>query len=158
MNGRQVAAAIGLLQGLWRPVERILTSILTPLLPLFIITTHASAQTTVVGHTLLLCLVGNERGIIIQPPNKQQRAEMSDWEQRAEDAGGSKLNAGAKSFSFNPNARSFVPGGPSAPAPAPSTEGTYESSLTGGCWSIGCWPCGAGGAMASQCAARFTFL
>lgn len=58
---------------------------------------------------------------------------MSDWEQRAEDAKGSggKLNAGAKSFSFNPNARSFVPG-PAAPAPAPSTEGTYVSSLTGG--------------------------
>lgn len=53
---------------------------------------------------------------------------MSDWEQQAEAAaGGGKLNPGAKSFSFNPNARSFVPGGSSG-APAPSTEGASPSS------------------------------
>lgn len=58
---------------------------------------------------------------------------MSDWEQRAEAAGGSKLNPGAKSFSFNPNARSFVPGGAPAPAPAPSTEGTWLLCRLPGC-------------------------
>ncbi len=65
---------------------------------------------------------------------------MSDWEQQA-DAGGSKLNAGAKSFAFNPRARSFVPGGSGGGGAAPEpTEGAWflPGGLSGSQLGNGC--------------------